>query len=200
MSEYETSAKHYDSLLFLALHRLRKQILKEVKSLKPEKLIDLCCGTGNQLKILHRKGIKNTYGVDISEDMLAVAAKGSGANCKLEDATATSYQENEFDVAIISFALHEKPFEVAQGIVAEALRLVKEGGKIIIVDYVFDNSAKPLGKKAVTFIEQNAGDEHYANFMAFNNYGGLAKLIDDKKIEKEKRYHFGATVMRIYKV
>jgi len=200
MSEYKNVARIYDPLLYPALQPVRIKVAKEIKRLKAEKIVDLCCGTGNQLKLLKKKGFDKLYGVDLSEDMLAVAAKGSKVNCKLEDASATGFTAGEFDVVIISFALHEKPFEIASAIVREAQRIVKSEGKIMVVDYAFDKKANRIGKFGVSFVEKNAGDEHYSNFMAFNNYGGLEKLFDSQKIEKEYRFHFGATVLRTYKM
>jgi demethylmenaquinone methyltransferase/2-methoxy-6-polyprenyl-1,4-benzoquinol methylase len=200
MSEYKNVANIYDPLLYPAMQKIRKAVLREIKERKAEKIIDLCCGTGNQLKVLNKYGVKNTFGVDLSEDMLAVAAKGSGANCKLEDASATGFTENEFDVAIISFALHEKPFEIAHAIVDEAKRIVKQGGVIMVVDYLFDEKSSRWGKKAIRFVEKHAGEEHFFNFNSYLNYGGLDKLIDSLKVIKQKRFHMNSTVMRIYEV
>jgi demethylmenaquinone methyltransferase/2-methoxy-6-polyprenyl-1,4-benzoquinol methylase len=198
MSEYKNIARFYDPLLYPALQPVRNKVASELKNLKAQKIVDLCCGTGNQLKLLRKKGFEKLYGVDLSAEMLAVAAKGIDINCKLEDASATAFAAGEFDVVIISFALHEKPFEIAAAIVREAHRIVRVGGKIMVADYAFDSKAKSIGKFGVSFVEKNAGDEHYSNFMAFNNYGGLEKLFDSQKIAKEYRFHFGATVLRVY--
>ncbi len=197
MSEYESTAKYYDQLLYPAMVRVRKTVVKEIKKLKPAKIVDLCCGTGNQLKFLTRNGFKDIYGVDISADMLTVARKNK-VNCRLEDATKTSFFDNEFDLAMVSFALHEKPYVVASEIIQEAQRIVKPGGYFLVVDYSFNHKATKIGKAIISWVEKHAGEEHYTNFNAFLAYGGLEKLIVNYTSVKEKRFHLGATVFRVY--
>jgi ubiquinone/menaquinone biosynthesis C-methylase UbiE len=51
------------------------------------------------------------------------------------DSTALGFADASCDQAIIFFLLHEQPALVRKQTIAEALRVVKPGGKLVIVDY-----------------------------------------------------------------
>lgn len=76
---YENFACFYDKLMSDADYKDRaeyvKSLFKEFDK-KPELLLDLCCGTGTFCEAFAMDGI-SVIGVDISEDMLAVAKEKS---------------------------------------------------------------------------------------------------------------------------
>ena len=74
--EYLSSAKIYDPMLYLALNPIRLAVMEELSQHKDSVILDLCCGTGNQLKLLSKNGFKNLHCLDLSEAMLNVAEKG----------------------------------------------------------------------------------------------------------------------------
>lgn len=51
------------------------------------------------------------------------------------DSTALGFADASYDQAVIFFLLHEQPPLVREQTIAEALRVVKPGGKLVIVDY-----------------------------------------------------------------
>jgi ubiquinone/menaquinone biosynthesis C-methylase UbiE len=51
------------------------------------------------------------------------------------DATALGFADASYDQVVIFFLLHEQPPLVRRQTIAEALRVVKPGGKLVIVDY-----------------------------------------------------------------
>ena len=82
MDAYHALALSYDRLTndvdYASTVDFYMQIL-EKEGLKPRTAVDLACGTGSVSLLLARKGIK-VVGVDMSEDMLAVASqKAQGA-------------------------------------------------------------------------------------------------------------------------
>ncbi|GAB4213509.1 MAG: rhodoquinone biosynthesis methyltransferase RquA [Rhodoferax sp.] len=52
-----------------------------------------------------------------------------------QDATALRFAEASQDVTILFFLLHEMPQEIRRKTLAEALRVTRPGGKIVLVDY-----------------------------------------------------------------
>jgi ubiquinone/menaquinone biosynthesis C-methylase UbiE len=51
------------------------------------------------------------------------------------DSTALGLADETYDQALIFFLLHEQPLAVRRRTLAEALRVVKPGGKIVLIDY-----------------------------------------------------------------
>ena len=131
-------------------------------------------------------------GVDLSEAMLAVAAQGEhSADCELQDATETNYEDGSFELVTTTFALHEKKHETARKIVEEMLRLTAEGGEILIVDYELSDKTSLLSKTLIYLIERFAGGEHYKNFKAYLAKGGLAALLEQTPLQEVQRHYFG---------
>lgn len=59
----------------------------------------------------------------------------SGVNLIHGDSTALDFESGSYDRALLFFLLHEQPEDVRRKTIAEALRVVKPGGTLIIVDY-----------------------------------------------------------------
>lgn len=52
-----------------------------------------------------------------------------------QDASNLSFADASYDQVLVFFLLHEQPESVRLGTIAEAMRVVKPGGKVIFVDY-----------------------------------------------------------------
>ena len=199
--EYLSSAKIYDPMLYLALNPIRLAVLKELSQYKDSAILDLCCGTGNQLKLLSKNGFKNLHCLDLSEAMLNIAKKG-GYPLKIynKDATETNFDDAAFDIVMLSFAIHEKDRETQEKMIAEAHRILKEDGMILIVDFSFDEKTTKLGKVGIDFIERMAGGEHYLNFKKYIANDGLASLIkaDMFALVKDSRKAFNGVSISTY--
>lgn len=61
-----------------------------------------------------------------------------------QDSTALHFEEQQFDNVILFFLLHEQPETVRAKTVAEAMRVVKPGGKVVFVDYHKPHWANPF--------------------------------------------------------
>lgn len=60
------------------------------------------------------------------------------------DSSAFDFHAASYDRALLFFLLHEQPAEVRRRTLAEALRIVKPGGRIVIVDYHRPHRLNPL--------------------------------------------------------
>jgi demethylmenaquinone methyltransferase/2-methoxy-6-polyprenyl-1,4-benzoquinol methylase len=122
----------------------RKKAAKECLSGSPEKVMDLCTGTGDLAVRLAKMGtgkIKLT-GFDYSQPMLELAkAKAKRKNCPdIEfiqgDAAAMPFPEGYFDSIGIAFAFRNltfKNFDTPK-FLAEIYRVLKPGGKFVIIE------------------------------------------------------------------
>ena len=200
-SEYDFIAKIYDPVLYLVLKPTRIAVMKLLLKYKEKSILDLCCGTGNQLKLLSRNGFKDLHCLDISNPMLEIARKND-YRIKIynEDATKTNFENESFDIVIISFALHEKDRSTQESFIHEAHRLIKKDGFILVVDYNFDNKTPKLVKIGISIIERIAGKEHYNNFKGYIRNNGLLSLInkDKFKLIKAHKRLFSGVIMSMY--
>jgi len=200
-SEYDFIAKIYDPVLYLVLKPIRIAVMNMLLKYKEKSILDLCCGTGNQLKLLSRNGFKDLHCLDISNPMLEIARKND-YRIKIynEDATKTNFENESFDIVIISFALHEKDRSTQESFIHEAHRLIKKDGFILVVDYNFDNKTPKLVKIGISIIERIAGKEHYNNFKGYIRNNGLLSLInkDKFKLIKVHKRLFSGVVISMY--
>lgn len=70
----------------------------------------------------------------------------AGAPIRLHamDAAQMSFADARFDRAVLFFLLHEQPGHTRRRTLAEALRVVKPGGRIVVVDYARPGRLNPL--------------------------------------------------------
>lgn len=200
-SNYNLMAKIYDPIFYLPLKSIRIAVMNELLKYKEKVILDLCCGTGNQLNLLSKHGFRNLHCLDISDSMLEIAQRGnSSIKIYNEDAIKTNFNNASFDVVIISFAIHEKNRNTQQALINEAHRIIKKDGFMLVVDYVFDNKTTKLGRIAINIIEGIAGGEHYINFKNYIQNDGLLSLIEKDKFKliKYNRMSFGAVTISIY--
>jgi len=176
MQDYRYTASLYDFALRPILKNIRRDVVRIALSLKPERVVDVACGTGEQLRRLRDHRI-NAIGIDLSEAMLRRCRKANpGSYCFLQDATAAAFQSASFDLAIASFALHETGWQAATGMVTETGRILKPGGHLLIVDYTDLLLTPHHVNCAIHIIEFMAGKRHYGSFREFLRMGGLEAL------------------------
>jgi len=98
---------------------------------KPERCLDLGCGTGrlshNLLEIC-----QIVYGVDASKNVLEIARrKYPELRLGYAEATSLPYEEEFFDLIVINGSLHH--FFNLEGTIKEASRVLRSGGKLAIL-------------------------------------------------------------------
>lgn len=111
---------------------------------KPERVLDLCCGTADLTMHMVRNAPETTgfYGLDFSHTMLArakekVAVFGEGRVKLIQgDAGNMPFEDNFFDSIGISFGFRNLTFENpdAQLHISEIFRVLKPGGRFVIVE------------------------------------------------------------------
>ncbi|HSH52397.1 MAG TPA: class I SAM-dependent methyltransferase [Bacteroidales bacterium] len=196
MAKYHI-AGFYDFLLYPFLNKTRKQTAKIIHQLYPESLIDICCGTGNQLKYLNHTNIKLT-GIDNSPEMLN---SGKYFNCHQQDARSIEFPDQSFEMALIQLALHEKSVDDRGKILKEVYRILKNNGYLVIMDYNINHKTSKFAKYIIRIIEFFAGRQHYKHFKTYLNNGGLTKLVDQNRFKTLRTIHLAGNsmVLKIYR-
>lgn len=133
---YALFAYGYD-LAALPLVRLRRVVVDIVDPGPGSRVLDVATGTGSQaLAFAH--SAREVIGVDLSEAMLRVARRKChvpNVSFLRADATALPFDNMSFDVACISFALHEMPASVRDRVLREMVRVTRVGGTVVVVDH-----------------------------------------------------------------
>lgn len=139
---FSSIAGRYDlinDLQSFGFHRLWKRRVVSLASVGPgSRAIDLCCGSGDIAEALARTGAEVT-GIDFNSAMLDVARRRLGRRKDLRiryeqgDALALPFDDGTFDAATMGYGLRNLA-DFDKGI-AEALRLVRPGGRLVILDF-----------------------------------------------------------------
>jgi ubiquinone/menaquinone biosynthesis C-methylase UbiE len=168
---------------------------KIVQLLKGQRVLDVCCGTGNLTAMLVAAGCQ-VIGVDSSPTMLSHARrKHIAAEFKLIDATELPF-DHEFDAAVISIALHEMPPQAREKVWESMRRAVLPNGRLIALDFAVPARNNPLARIVGELMEQdergtlNYHPEHYENFQEFMRNGGLLSWIDQQDQPLQAEYRF----------
>jgi len=138
-------AGHYDQLVsLLALgrrSRLRKMTIELARIQPGERVLEVGCGTGDvAIAACAPAGARGSVaGIDASPEMIAVArakAARAGVNVefRLEPIEALTYRDATFDIVLSSLMMHHLPDDLKRQGLAEIARVLKPGGRLLIVD------------------------------------------------------------------
>jgi demethylmenaquinone methyltransferase/2-methoxy-6-polyprenyl-1,4-benzoquinol methylase len=133
---FKILAPFYDCLV-LPAGAWRRKVVTLVRAPQGARVLDVATGTGRQAFAFAREG-HDVVGLDISEAMISVARKKNRlSNLKFEsgDATRLRFDNGSFDVTTISFALHDMLRTIQQRVLGEMVRVTKDQGSLILVDY-----------------------------------------------------------------
>ncbi|MBU8909884.1 MAG: class I SAM-dependent methyltransferase [Desulfobacterales bacterium] len=189
---YEKIAKFYDTFIEPSAAVLRKIVLKMYPPKEGMLVLEVGCGTGTNLKFYQQAGCE-AHGIDLSPAMVKVARKklGEQADIRLGDASRMPYTDGCFDLVIVMLTLHEMHSSIRPLIIDEMVRVMKQDGRLVFVDYHPGPIRFPKGwlyKMIILFFEIVAGREHFRNYKDFLAGKGLLPLIkiNNLYIEKEK--------------
>ncbi len=190
-------ARIYDPVVDPYIKKLRLQVLDLANKYRPANVLDVCCGTGHQLKILGKHGFRVT-GIDLSDQMIKVSEKGQqNVNCVKGDATNMPFDDDSFEMVMITLALHENTAETAKKILNEMFRVVTPEGKIILVDYELSDKTRRDARFVTKTVEWMVGGDHYRNFRKYLDFGGLPHLLKDMKYNAIEEFRYAGHSLAI---
>ena len=189
-------------MFFFSYSRVIDPLLRNIRIFVPKfagmksgnKVLDVCCGTGDQVFYYAKAGIV-AFGIDLDQNMIRVARgdkrnkETKNVSFQVADAVKLPFEDNFFNYASISFALHEKERDVRSKIISEMKRVVKEGGILVFVDY---QSPMPgnFFSYLIRLVERFAGKDHFNCFKDYIRQGGLYTLLSENRLREEKRKFF----------
>ena len=187
---YRSTAALYDycaGALGSSLSRTRMRLAPPIPGMK---VLDVGCGTGADLQLYSQAGC-TVYGVDLSPAMLKVAQKklGDSATLRLCNAAQIPFPDEFFDLVLATYVLHEMPSENRPLAIREMMRVLKQDGRLLLMDFRPGPYRFPNGwiSRALTLIlEFVAGREHLRNGRAFLESGGLRELLSHYSLKTER--------------
>ena len=149
-----------------------RKILSTIIPNNDIQILDLCTGTANSSIELAKKNNNNQiFGIDLSQDMINVAnrktIKLNLSNIKLNQMNALKlvFNDKKFDIVTTSFALHEMEKDMMNKVLKEMHRVLKDDGKIYIIDYNKQNGIKRILLWIFTRIFE---PKHIKDFLNYN--------------------------------
>ena len=136
------------------IRNLREEAAKRLRLERGQKVLDLGCGIGGATfplaEIIGPAGL--AVGVDISSAMIEVAARrangGVGIEFRVGEACAIPYADKFFDAARCERVFLYLPDRM--GAIREMMRVVKPGGRIVVMDTELDSTAVYSKKLTLT--------------------------------------------------
>lgn len=99
------------------------------------------------------------------------------------DSTALTFPDQHFDQALLFFLLHEQPLDVRKKTLAEAVRVVRSGGTLTIVDYAGPSRFNPMRyimSPVLALLEPYARDLWREELMCWLPQDVSVKLLNKK--------------------
>ncbi|MDG1105110.1 MAG: bifunctional demethylmenaquinone methyltransferase/2-methoxy-6-polyprenyl-1,4-benzoquinol methylase UbiE [Cyclobacteriaceae bacterium] len=118
----------------------RKRAVRLLKNHQPKLILDIATGTGDFAIEALSLNPEKIIGVDISEGMLSVGREKlikKNLTDKIEllsgDSEVLPFEDNFFDAVIVSFGVRN--FENLEKGLSDMLRVLKPGGKVVILEF-----------------------------------------------------------------
>jgi ubiquinone/menaquinone biosynthesis C-methylase UbiE len=153
------------------------------------RLIDIGCGTGRFLDFVKQAWPRlPVLGLDLSEAYINYAGRHlsdcSRINLVVANAEAIPTRDNSCDAVTSIFLLHELPPGVRRAVIGEAARVLKPGGRLIIMDSLQLGDERDYDGMLERF-PQNYHEPYYQSYLnedftAIARRCGLAHRCDTK--------------------
>ena len=131
-----------NAILLGNYNRLRDEAIKEIGSDFSGRTLQVGCCYGNLTPCLAQRVARSGGTIDVI-DVLKVQLKtlqkkikhGEPVSVALMDGAALQMPDNTYDRVVIFLLLHEQPQAYRERTLHEALRVLKPGGKLVVIDY-----------------------------------------------------------------
>jgi ubiquinone/menaquinone biosynthesis C-methylase UbiE len=115
-------------------HKRKLRRLGALDLPRSARILDLCCGMGEALRILHDEGYTDLSGTDITID--PGLRKEPWAKLTESDAVALPYEAGSFDAVVCMHSLHHLGGTVRIGkTFDECVRVLAPGGRLMVIDH-----------------------------------------------------------------
>jgi ubiquinone/menaquinone biosynthesis C-methylase UbiE len=115
-------------------HKRKLRRLGALELPRSARILDVCCGMGEAMRILHHEGFTDLSGTDITID--PDLGNESWAKVTQSDACALPYATGSFDAVVCMHSLHHLGGPVRIGkTFDECVRVLAPGGRLMVIDH-----------------------------------------------------------------
>ncbi|MFC3108560.1 bifunctional demethylmenaquinone methyltransferase/2-methoxy-6-polyprenyl-1,4-benzoquinol methylase UbiE [Undibacterium arcticum] len=215
---FHSVAAKYDvmnDVMSVGLHRLWKIFAIAQAAVRPGfKVLDIAGGTGDLAKVFARQAGPSgqVWLTDINESMLRVGRdrllnKGLTTPISLCDAEHLPFPNNYFDRVSVAFGLRNMTHK--DGALAEMLRVLKPGGKLLVLEFskVWEPLRKPYDVYSFSVLpwmgQQIANDADSYRYLAESirmhpDQETLKKMMQDVGFERVEYFNLTAGVAALH--
>ncbi len=167
---YEGMSKIYDLLdviYFKNNDANPRKALYDYINQQDRKILDICTGTAaNAIVVANLKRDAEIIGIDISKEMLNIAAK------KVKKNGIENIKLYQMDTVLISLVLHEIPEELAEKILLEAKRVLKPKGRLLVIEW---EEPQNLLKRILFYLIRKLEPKGFEQFLKIDSKGYFEK-------------------------
>ena len=178
-------SKRYDAIFGRLLSKSEDRII-ELAEIKPgDTVLDVGCGPGS-LTIKAKAKAGKVFGVDAAPEMIELASKkaaekGAEVEFQVSYAQKLPFADAIFDVVISRLVFHHLPGDLKRQALNEIQRVLKPGGKCLIVD--FDMPSLPVVGGFLKHILNHLQFNHAMPQTDVRNYAVLMKQLGYQGVE-----------------
>ena len=147
------------------------------------RVLDIGCGPGSLAReVLSRQPAALVFGVDADRQMLHYAKPGAGARAFWSHgfAQALPLADESFDCAAMTLLLHHLTRAQKEFALAEAMRVLRPGGRLLVTDWMAPKGGGKLGFLLVRALDGLAQTADHA-------HGRLERLLSAAGVEKLRK-------------
>lgn len=138
-------------ILWGNMRRLTEAVLGSLDPDLPGPVLQMACVYGdfsNRLASSLAARGRNLHILDIAPIQLTNAQQKlqhlGNVSLHHQDASAMHFPDHRFAQTVLFFLLHEQPEDIRRRTVAEAIRVTRPGGRVVVVDYHRPHALNPL--------------------------------------------------------
>ncbi len=167
----------------------RRKGIRELKTLRPKRVLDVATGTGDVAILVHKiLSPEKVTGIDISEGMLELGRKKIAKlllNDRIEllpgDSEAINFPDASFEAVTVAFGVRN--FEHLRSGLQEMLRVLKPGGKLMVLEFSRPRKAfQGFYNLYMKIIAPNVGNLISHNREAYQYLNDSVKAFPEGKI------------------
>src|SRR5450631_75907 len=197
----EESARRYDTQVEVLFNgtanATRRQALPQLHEVfagrdqRKLRLLDIGCGTGRFLDLVKQVWPRlPSLGLDLSEPYIRHAkrhlSRWSRINLLVCNAEAIPTPDASYDAVTSIFMFHELPAEVRRIIFGECARVLKPGGRLVLVDSL-QRGDEPDYEGLFDLFPQNYHEPYYASYTT-EDFGAISRACGLTHIREVKAF------------